>query len=62
MADDLKDPGPQDRSRINMSEDWEVQWWTRKWGVTAAQLKAAVAAVGSSTSNVAKYLGKSGDS
>jgi hypothetical protein len=59
MADDLKNRGPQDRSRINMSEDWEVQWWTQKFGVTVEQLKKAVSAVGSSAEAVAKKLGKS---
>lgn len=58
MTDDVKQSAPQDRSVINMTEDWEVQWWCRKWGVTAAQLKAAVAAVGAKTENVAAHLGK----
>lgn len=45
MADDLSNRGPQDRSRINLSEDWEVQYWTKKLGVTKQQLSDAVKAV-----------------
>jgi hypothetical protein len=34
MADDLKDRGAQDRSRVNVNEDHEVCYWTQKWGVS----------------------------
>ena len=49
MADDLKDRGAQDRSRINVNEDHEVRYWTQKWGVSKEQLTAAVQKVGVST-------------
>ncbi len=58
MADDLTNRGPQDRSRINLSESWEVQYWTKKFGVTEQQLRDAVKAVGSSAEAVQKKLGK----
>lgn len=58
MADDLKNSGPQDRSRVNMTEDWEVQWWCQKWGITAAQLKEAVAKVGPMADKIARYFNK----
>ncbi|OLS59236.1 MULTISPECIES: DUF3606 domain-containing protein [Pseudomonas putida group] len=58
MADDLTNRGPQDRSRINLSESWEVQYWTKKFGVTEQQLRDAVKAVGSSADAVQKKLGK----
>jgi hypothetical protein len=58
MADNLKDKGPADRSRVNVNEPWEVAWWARKWSVTEAQLKAAVAKVGVMAHNVAAHLGK----
>jgi hypothetical protein len=37
MADDLKNRGAQDRSRVNIHEDYEVQYWTKKWGEGAAR-------------------------
>lgn len=58
MADDKTDRGPQDRSRINMSEDYEVRYWTRKFGVSKEDLEKAVAKVGSSAAAVARELGK----
>lgn len=58
MADDLSDRGPQDRSRINIEESWEVRYWSQKFGVTEQQLKDAVRAVGQSAEAVQKQLGK----
>ena len=43
MADDLNDRGARDRSRVNVHEDYEVRYWTEKWGVTKGQLVQAVA-------------------
>ena len=43
MADDLKNRGPQDRSRISITEEWEVRYWTEELGVSAARLKELVA-------------------
>jgi len=31
MADDRSLRGPQDRQRINLSEDYEVAYWSKKW-------------------------------
>lgn len=59
MSDDLTKRRPQDASRINVHESWEVNWWTDKFKVTKAQLEAAVKAVGTSAAAVAKHLGKS---
>ncbi len=56
MSDDLQNRGPADRSRINVNESWEVRWWCNKFGVSEAQLRAAVAAVGTSASKVEEYL------
>jgi hypothetical protein len=58
MADDLTKRGPQDRSKINVNESWEVAYWTGELGVTEAQLRAAVSAVGTSAAAVRRHLGK----
>ena len=58
MADDLKKRRPQDSSKINIHEAWELEYWCKELGVTPQQLKAAVAAVGTSVVAVKKYLGK----
>jgi Protein of unknown function (DUF3606) len=58
MADDVKDRGAQDRSRINVNQDHEVSYWTQKWGVSKEQLIAAVQKAGVSVDAVARELGK----
>ncbi|MDQ0028084.1 hypothetical protein J2X90_005937 [Variovorax paradoxus] len=56
MADDKSKPGGQDRTRINVNEDYELRDWSKKFGVTPEQLKAAVQAVGTSAEAVEKHF------
>jgi hypothetical protein len=56
MSDDMKNRGPQDRARINLSEEHEVRYWTRALGVDKERLAAAVKAVGSSAERVREHL------
>ena len=46
MADDRTQRGGQDRSRINVNQDYEVRDWAKKFGVSPDELKKAVQAVG----------------
>jgi hypothetical protein len=56
MGDDRSKTAPQDADRINVNEDYEVKYWSGKFGVTAAELKAAVKNVGVMASNVEAEL------
>ena len=56
MADKPSKRGPQDRSRISTSKDYEVRYWSRKFGVSPEQLKAAVRKVGNSAKAIEKEL------
>jgi hypothetical protein len=56
MADDPSKRGARDRSRISTSEDYEVRYWSRKFGVSPEQLKAAVKKVGNSVKAVEREL------
>ncbi len=56
--DDLKNKGPQDRSRISLSEDWEVKWWTKKLGLSSMELQEVVKKKGNSVKKVKEYLAK----
>ncbi len=56
MSDDLSKKGIQDRTRINTGEDYEVRYWSEKFGVSQDRLKAAVQKVGNSVSAVEKEL------
>ena len=58
MADDKSNVGAQDRSRIAMGEDYEVNYWTKKFGVSRETLADAVASAGNSAQAVADFLGK----
>ena len=60
MPDDTLNRGQPDRSRINMNEDYEVQYWTRHLGVSRAQLQRAIDKVGNSAAAVRKELGITG--
>lgn len=43
---------------INVSEDEELHFWAKKFGITPEKLKSAVRAVGSSVPTITKYLNK----
>jgi hypothetical protein len=58
MSDDKTNRGPRDADRVNINEDYEVRYWTQKWGVTEAQLKEAVRRAGVMARDVAKALGR----
>lgn len=58
MSDDKNNRGPQDAARINIHEDYEVQYWTKALGVSQAELEAVVKKVGVSADAVRKELGK----
>ena len=40
MTDDPTKKEVQDRTRINTSEDYELRYWSEKFGVSQDQLKA----------------------
>ncbi|MCW3077746.1 MAG: hypothetical protein JWO32_2355 [Bacteroidetes bacterium] len=56
MSDDKNKKNPQDSSRININEDYEVQYWTNKFNCSKEELRKAVDAVGVSAEKVENYL------
>ena len=58
MPDDPTKRGPEDASRINVHERYEVDYWCTKFNVTPEQLKACVQKVGVMVADVKKCLGK----
>ena len=58
MSDDKNNRGPQDRSRISLSEDYEVGYWTDALGVTEDRLREIVGRVGNSAEAVREALRK----
>jgi len=47
-----------DKARIALSQPYEVRYWSKKFKVTPAKLKAAVAEVGHSSKKVGAYFAK----
>lgn len=58
MADDLTRKRPEDPTKINSSQSWELQYWSKKFGVTIAELKRAIQAVGPMVADVRRHLRK----
>jgi len=56
MADDKSKADYRDRTRINMSEDYEKTYWKKRFKVSGQQLAGAIRAVGPSVKKVEKYL------
>jgi hypothetical protein len=58
MADDKSQRAPQDAARINIHEDYEVEYWTKALGVTRPELEGLVKKHGVSAEKVREALGK----
>ena len=54
--DNPNEVGSQDRNRISVSEDYELQYWSEKFGISRTELREAVEAVGNDPDEVEKYL------
>jgi len=48
--------GPQDPSRVNVSVQWDVDYWTKKFNCTREQLVKAVQKVGTSANAVERHF------
>jgi len=58
MADDKSNRGPADRARINVHEQYEVQYWSKELGVTPERLRELIAKHGVMAADVRRALGK----
>ncbi len=58
MPDDITRRQPEDPQRININQDWELEYWSKRLGCTKAELIAAVQKVGPMVEDVKKELGK----
>ena len=57
MSDNRLNRGQPDRSKINMSEDYEVKYWAKELGITRDELQKVIDKVGDSVAAVRKELG-----
>ncbi len=58
MSDNLKIKQPEDPTKINIHQQWELNYWTKELGVTESVLLIAVRLVGPLVKDVKKCLGK----
>jgi len=56
MANDKTSRFPQDRSRVAMGEDYEVDDWTGRFGVSRERFQQPVEAVGNSAEAIERHL------
>lgn len=56
MSDDRTRLTPQDASRIALGENYKVDYWTGKFGVTRDELEHAVQSAGNRADAVARHF------
>lgn len=56
--DNKNNVGRPDRDRININENYEVEYWTKTLGISAEELKKAVQSAGTSSDAVRQHLKK----
>lgn len=56
MEENLQNRGFQDRTRINLNEQWEIDYWTDALECSESELRSAVKEVGDSIETVTDYL------
>lgn len=56
MSDNKNVKGPGDSQRINVNEEYELQYWSSKFGVSKDQLRATIRRVGVMAEDVKRAL------
>lgn len=59
MSDNRQKRGGADRRRIDVHQDYELNDWAKKFGVSKDQLKEAVQAAGTDAARVERHLKQS---
>lgn len=54
--DDKNKRGPQDASRVNVNEDYELQYWTERFNVSRDELREAVKQAGPSVTALEEFF------
>ena len=56
MSDDKTKTAPQDAKRVNVNEEYEVAYWSKRLATTPEKLRAAVSKVGVMVNDVEKEM------
>jgi len=62
MPDNLKRKQPEDPEKININQQWEVDYWCDNLGCSEELLRRAVEKVGPMVSDVKRWLRTNGQS
>lgn len=57
MSDDLEITQPEDSAKVNVEQDWELDYWSKSFGVSKEAILQAAKKVGPSVAAVKKCLG-----
>jgi len=60
MADDKTKPAPEDAFLINLSDDYEMAFWAKRFGVSKVRLAEAVRRVGPAAAAVEAEIKRRG--
>jgi len=58
MSDNLGIKGPEDPTKVNINETWEIYYWSKKFGISTVRLIEIVKKVGVLVKDIEKHLGK----
>ena len=58
MSDNPLEPGPQDYDRVNVLVDAEIDYWSKRFGVTRTRLAEAIEQVGPAIADLRRVLGE----
>ena len=58
MRGSTQNHADQDNFLISLDQDWQCRWWSKEFGVSPAELKAAIREVGPRSKAVREYLVK----
>jgi hypothetical protein len=56
VMDDKEQKGPQDAARVNVNEEYELDYWSKKFRVSKAAVIRAVSVVGVMAKDVSEFL------
>jgi len=60
MPDDLNRRQPEDPDRINIEQQWEVEYWAKHFNIDNLTLRLAALAAGPMVADVQKWLKENG--
>lgn len=58
MPDNKTEIKPHDASRVNLKEEYEIQYWIKKFNCSREDLTKAVEVVGTSSARIEEFLRK----